>query len=49
MNIGKAERRYKRQNMRELLANTMPASKSISQCLLKASNTKHDQVQEDKQ
>lgn len=29
MNIGKAERRCKRQNMEELLVNTMPTSKSI--------------------
>lgn len=36
-------------DMGGLLVNTMPVSKCIFHCLLKASNTKHDQFQEVKQ
>jgi hypothetical protein len=35
--------------MEGLQVNTTPAACVFSQCLLKASNTKHDQFQEDEQ
>lgn len=44
----KGRKRTKETDMGGLLVNTMPAINLFSQCLLKASNTKLHQFQEDK-
>jgi hypothetical protein len=45
----KGRKKMQEIEMGKLLANTMPAMSIFSQCLLKVSNRKHGQFQEDKQ
>lgn len=47
--LGKGRKKMQEIEMGKLLANTMPAMSIFSQCLLKVSNRKHGQFQEDKQ